>query len=600
MTKKLKKTTKTQKQNNKLPLWDLSDLYKSMDAPEIQQDLAKLKKLAQGFNKSYSGKIASLDASELTQAIKKYEAIAELIGKLSSYAQLLHATDMAKPDYGRFYQDISEKITAISSLVLFFSLEINRIEDADLNKLLKNSRALTHYQPWLRDVRTFRPHQLNDDIERLLHEKQVAGAAAWSRFFDETLSRLKVRIGSKEAPCEQALHMLSDKNAARRKMAAKALGKTFADNIHSFTFITNTLAKDKAIEDEWRKYEKPISSRNLANQVEDEVVNALITAVKSSYPELSHRYYAMKARWLGKKKLAYWDRNAPLPKSADHKYSWPEARNIVLAAYGEFSTELQTLGRKFFDNDWIDVPMRAGKASGAFAHPTVPSAHPYLLLNFQGRQRDVMTLAHELGHGVHQLLSAEQGALMCDTPLTLAETASVFGEQLTFRYLLKRQKTAADRRSMLAHKVEDMLNTVVRQIAFCEFERKIHDARKDGELSAETIGKFWLETQKESLGSAFSFDKEYQYFWAYISHFIHSPFYVYAYAFGDCLVNALYATYQEKPSGFEAKYMKMLRAGGTLRHNDLVAPFGLNTADPAFWQKGLSVISGFIDELESL
>lgn len=587
------------KKSARLPIWDLSDLYSSPSAPQIKKDVSRARKIADKFRESYHGNVAGLSGNDFLKAIKEYEILAELLGKLSSYAQLLHATDMSNNSYGRFYQDISEQVTAISASVLFFSLEINHIDDLTLDKMVSSGKA-ERYLPWLRDVRTFRPHQLSDALERLLHEKQVAGSSAWSRFFDESLARLKVRMSGKDVPCEHALHLLSDKSPAKRKAAAQALEKSFAANIHNFTFITNTLAKDKAIEDEWRRYQHPISARNLANQVEDEVVDALITAVKGSYKQTSHRYYRMKARWLGKKKLEYWDRNAPPQGAPEAKYSWREARDIVLAAYGEFSPQLAKLGQKFFDNNWIDVPMRSGKAPGAFAHPTVPSSHPYLLLNFQGRQRDVMTLAHELGHGVHQILSAGQGALMCDTPLTLAETASVFGEQLTFRYLLKRQKTKAAKRAMLTHKVEDMLNTVVRQVAFCEFERNVHDARKNGELSADEIGKFWLNTQKESLGSAFNFAPGYKYFWAYIPHFIHSPFYVYAYAFGDCLVNALYATYQSGLPDFEKKYFDMLRAGGTLRHNDLVAPFGLDTADPAFWHKGLSIISGFIDELDNL
>ena len=364
-----------------------------------------------------------------------------------------------------------------------------------------------------------------------------------------------------------------------------------------FSLITNTLAKDKEINDTWRKYPRPGSYRNRSNMVEDEVVDALVTAVRGSYGRLSHRYYTMKARWLGLPKLQHWDRNAPLPRDDDRLIEWDEARDRVLTAYGAFSPDLASVGKRFFDNAWIDAAPTPGKSGGAFAHPTVPSAHPYLLLHYHGRTRDVMTLAHELGHGVHQVLAGDQGYLMSGTPLTLAETASVFGEMLTFRALLD-AAPPAQRRIMLASKVEDMLNTVVRQIAFYQFETRVHDERRSGEILPERLGEIWMDVQTESLGPAFEFTPEYNVFWAYIPHFIHSPFYVYAYAFGDCLVNALYSVFQGGHPGFQAKYLAMLRAGGTKRHKELLAPFGLDASDPAFWTKGLDVISGFIDELE--
>jgi oligoendopeptidase F len=366
-----------------------------------------------------------------------------------------------------------------------------------------------------------------------------------------------------------------------------------------FTLITNTLAKDKEIIDKWRRYPRPGSARNRANMVEDEVVEALVSAVRASFPRLSHRYYAMKAKWLGLEKLQHWDRNAPLPDQDDSLIPWPKAVSQVLDAYGAFSPRLAEIGREFFDKPWIDAALRPGKASGAFAHPTVPSAHPYLLVNYHGKARDVMTLAHELGHGVHQVLAAEQGYLMSSTPLTLAETASVFGEMMTFRAVLDAEADPRKRRGLLAAKVEDMLNTVVRQIAFYRFETLLHDERAKGELSSERIGELWMQVQTESLGPAFDFSPEYNVYWSYIPHFIHTPFYVYAYAFGDCLVNALYGVYRDGGvKNFEAKYIEMLRAGGTLRHKELLAPFGLNAADPAFWTRGLDVIAGFIDEIE--
>ncbi|MEL6216417.1 MAG: M3 family oligoendopeptidase, partial [Pseudomonadota bacterium] len=372
------------------------------------------------------------------------------------------------------------------------------------------------------------------------------------------------------------------------------------DNIRLFTLITNTLAKDKEISDRWRGFKDVADSRHLANRVEAPVVNALVDAVTDAYPRLSHRYYVMKARWLGMDKLAHWDRNAPLPEKPERVIAWDEARDMVLNAYGEFAPRMADVARDFFDKRWIDAPTRPGKGSGAFAHPTVPSAHPYVLLNYQGKSRDVMTLAHELGHGVHQVLAADQGVLMARTPLTLAETASVFGEMLTFRRLLGETADPKERKALLAGKVEDMLNTVVRQIAFYKFERKVHEARREGELTSDKIAELWMSVQAESLGPAIEFKPGYETFWAYIPHFIHSPFYVYAYAFGDCLVNSLYALYEDAHPGFVEKYFDMLSAGGSKHHSELLAPFGLDASEPAFWRKGLSMIEGLIDELEAM
>lgn len=582
-----------------LPVWDLNDLYPGLDSAELKRDLAQVAERAAALEKQYKGQIAGLPGNDLAAAIAEYEKLQDLIGRMMSYASLAYAGDMADPKIAGFYQDMQEKLNDITTRLLFLTLEINRLEEPALEKKFMESGQLAHYRPWLRDLRLFRDHQLDDELERLLHEKAVAGRAAWNRLFDETMAGLRFPFGKEQLTAEQVLHKLSDKDGKTRKTAAKSLAKVFRQNVRLFALITNTLAKDKEVEDRWRKYPTPEAYRHLSNCVEPEVVNALTDAVTAAYPKLSHRYYKLKARWMGVKKLPWWDRNAPLPEDHDRVIGWGEAQDIVLKAYGRFSPQLADLGRKFFDNAWIDAPARPGKASGAFAHPTVPSAHPYLLLNYQGRTRDVMTLAHELGHGVHQLLAAEQGPLMADTPLTLAETASVFGEQLTFRALLD-QAGPERRKLMLASKVEDMLNTVVRQIAFFKFERQVHAARREGELTPDRLGEIWLGVQKESLGPALKFDADYSTFWCYIPHFIHSPFYVYAYAFGDCLVNALYARYQDAEQGFQEKYFTMLKAGGTLRHKELLAPFGLDASDPAFWSKGLGVIEGFVEELESL
>jgi oligoendopeptidase F len=583
-----------------LPAWDLNDLYASPEDKRIESDLADAQTAAAAFETEYRGKLAALSGAGLAAALQEYERIEEILGRVMSYAQLLFAADSSNPAQGKFYQTMSERATTISTPLLFFTLELNLLSEDALAEKLRDP-ALARYAPWFRDLRVFLPHQLSDELEKLLHEKEVTGHAAWSRLFDETTTGLKVTVNGEDLTLSAALNKLSDPDRAVRAAAGKAVGEAMAQNEKLFALITNTLAKDKEIIDNWRKYPAPSSARNRANMVEDEVVAALSTAVKGSYGRLSHRYYALKAKWLGLEKLEYWDRNAPLPGDDDRDIPWPEAQARVLAAYGKFNPQLAAIIEPFFEKHWIDAALRPGKSGGAFAHPTVPSAHPYVLMNYHGRTRDVMTLAHELGHGVHQVLAGGQGYLMSGTPLTLAETASVFGEMLTFRSLLDAETDPERRRIMLAQKVEDMLNTVVRQIAFYEFELRIHDERRRGELLPERIGEIWLQVQTESLGPAFHFDEEYRLFWAYVPHFIHSPFYVYAYAFGDCLVNALYGVFQETEdkAGFAEKYLTMLKAGGTLRHKELLAPFGLDASVPEFWQKGLDVIAGFIDELEA-
>ena len=587
-----------------LPEWNLTDLYIGTEDKAIAADFSRLTAEAEAFEAAYRGRVAELDGAALAAAMTRFEAIQQGLGRLHAFAQLTFSADATLPAAGQFFQTITERATAIGTHLLFFALEINRINDATLDARTADP-ALARYAPWLRDLRALRPHQLADDLEKLLHEKDVTGHAAWARLFDETIAGLRLTIAGDEITLAAALNRLSDPDRAAREAAGRAIGTTLQRHTKLFTLITNTIAKDKDIEDCWRRYETPASARNRANMVEDAVVDALVEAVTRAYPRLSHRYYALKARWLGLDRLEHWDRNAPLPGDSDRPIRWDEARSRVLGAYAGFSPEMAEIGAKFFDHAWIDAPPRPGKSGGAFSHPTVPSVHPYILLNYHGRARDVMTLAHELGHGVHQVLAAEQGYLMAQTPLTLAETASVFGEMLTFRALLDAETAPARRRLMLARKVEDMLNTVVRQIAFYQFEQRLHAKRRESELLPEDIGAIWLGVQRESLGPAFNFSDDYRMFWAYVPHFVHSPFYVYAYAFGDCLVNALYAVYQDEAAqghaaDFVRRYLGMLRAGGTLRHRDLLAPFGLDASDPAFWQRGLDVIAGFIDELEQV
>lgn len=579
------------------PRWNLDDLYRDPGDKSLARDLARCDVRSTAFERKYKGKLARLSGDALGKAVVEFENIDEQLGKAISYAQLLYSAAVSDPKVAQFHQTLSERVNDISTKLLFFTLEINRLPDTALRQKLK-ARRLAHYAPWLRDVRVWRPHELSDDMEKLLHEKGPTGRAAWNRLFDETMAGLRFPVGGKNLTSAEAFSRLSDRKAATRKAAALAVGKVLADNVKTFALITNTLVKDKEIEDRWRGFARPVSSRNLSNYVEDEVVDALVSSVKKAYAKTSHRYYRMKAKWMGKKQLDHWDRNAPLPKAAGRAIPWAAAKATVLTAYGAFSPTLAATARQFFDKRWIDAEVRAGKDSGAFSHPVVPSAHPYILMNYQGRSRDVMTLAHELGHGVHQVLAGGCGHFMSQTPLTLAETASVFGEMLTFRRLLAEEKNAARRRALIAGKVEDMINTVVRQTAFYDFETRVHAARRKGELTAEAISDLWLAVQRESLGSGIRLDGDYRYYWAYIPHFVHTPFYVYAYAFGDCLVNSLYATYKKQPAGFEAKYLNMLKSGGVLRHRELLKPFGLNAADPAFWSRGLAMLSGLIDELE--
>jgi oligoendopeptidase F len=588
----------------KLPEWNLADLYSGIDAAEVTRDLTRMDAECVAFETDYKGKLAEHAAKAgggkwLAEAVRRYEAIDDLAGRLGSYAGLIHAGDSVDPAISKFYGDVSERLTNASVHLLFFALELNRVDDAVIERAMQTPE-LGHYRPWIEDLRKDKPYQLEDRVEQLFHEKSQSGYAAWNRLFDQTISGLRFKVGAKELAIEPTLSLLQDRAGEKRKAAAQALAKTFKANERTFALITNTLAKDKEISDRWRSFQDVADSRHLNNRVEREVVDALVGSVRAAYPRLSHRYYRLKAGWFKKKKLAHWDRNAPLPFAATGSIAWPEARNMVLTAYRGFSPEMARIAERFFTDRWIDAPVRPGKAPGAFSHPTTPSAHPYVLMNYQGKPRDVMTLAHELGHGVHQVLAAKNGALMAPTPLTLAETASVFGEMLTFKRLLAETTSARQRQALLAGKVEDMINTVVRQIAFYSFERAIHTERRNGELTAERIGEIWLSVQGESLGPAIDIRPGYESFWMYIPHFIHSPFYVYAYAFGDCLVNSLYAVYENAQSGFAERYLAMLAAGGTKHYSDLLKPFGLDARDPKFWDGGLSVISGMIDELEGM
>jgi oligoendopeptidase F len=587
-----------------LPEWDLTDLYPGMDSAAFRDDLARAEGECKSFAERYRGTLDALARSHDASAghgaaVQRYEAIEDLIGRLMSYAGLVYSGDTTDPQRAKFYGDTQERLTAASSDLLFFTLELNRIDDAVLEQAM-GTEPLARYRPWLEDVRKDKPYQLDDKLEQLFHEKSVTGRAAWNRLFDETIAGLRFDVRGEELTLEPTLNKLQDTDESVRKDAAEALARVFKAHVRTFTLITNTLAKDKEISDRWRGFEDVADARHLANRVEREVVEALVAAVSEAYPRLSHRYYALKARWFGRDALDFWDRNAPLPRVAQRTIPWSEARETVLSAYADFSPRMADIARRFFDGRWIDAPVRPGKAPGAFAHPTVPSAHPYVLLNYQGKPRDVMTLAHELGHGVHQVLAAPNGALMAPTPLTLAEMASVFGEMLTFRRLLDETRDPVQRKAMLAAKVEDMINTVVRQIAFYAFERKVHLERRKGELTPESLCDLWMSVQAESLGPAIRLGPGYETFWTYIPHFIHSPFYVYAYAFGDCLVNSLYGLYEQASEGFVERYFALLSAGGSKPYGELLAPFGLDARHPSFWQIGLAMIERLIGELEGM
>jgi oligoendopeptidase F len=586
-----------------LPEWNLADLYAGMDDADVREDLDRADAESIAFAQAYKGKLDKLAAeagggSALAEAVRRYEALDDLLGRLGSYAGLIHAGNTLDPARAKFYADVQDRLTTASTHLLFFVLELNRIDDALLEAAMRDP-ALGHYRPWLEDIRKEKPYQLEDRVEQLFHEKSVTTHSAWNRLFDETIAGMRFKVGGQVLTIEPTLNLLLSSEPRQRKAAAQALAKVFKENLRAFTLITNVLAKDKEISDRWRGFADVADSRHLANRVEPEVIAALVDAVRAAYPRISHRYYALKASWFGKKRLPQWDRSAPLPKAPTRTIGWNEAKATVLTAYGAFSPVMAEIAERFFNNDWIDAPVRPGKSPGAFSHPTVPSAHPYVLLNYQGKPRDVMTLAHELGHGVHQVLAARNGALMAPTPLTLAETASVFGEMLTFRKLLA-NAGRKERKAMLAAKVEDMINTVVRQIAFYTFERKVHTDRRKGELTADQLNAHWLEVQQESLGPAIEIKPGYETYWCYIPHFLHTPFYVYAYAFGDCLVNSLYAVYEHVNEGFAERYLDMLAAGGTKHYSELLAPFGLNARDPAFWQGGLGVIERMIGELEAL
>ncbi|MBB93494.1 MAG: oligoendopeptidase F [Rhodobacteraceae bacterium] len=582
-----------------LPVWDLTDLYASPEASELLADLDFVETGCASFAADYEGKLADLDAAGFLVCVQRNEALSTKMGRIMSYAGLRYYQKTTDAGRAKFLSDMQEKITNFSTPMVFFTLELNRLPDDHLDTLFAEDADLARYKPVFDRIRAMKPHQLSDELENFLHDLGVVGDA-WERLFDETIAGLIFDVAGETRNIEGTLTLMTEQDRALREEAAREVASVLGDNVKTFARVHNTQAKEKEIIDRWRKMPSAQHGRHLSNHVEPEVVEALRTAVVNAYPRLSHRYYELKRQWLGLDRMQVWDRNAPLPMEDDRKIGWDEAEKTVMDAYGAFDPRMTEIAAPFFSKGWIDAGVTEGKAPGAFAHPTVTEVHPYILLNYLGKPRDVMTLAHELGHGVHQVLAAGQGEMLSSTPLTLAETASVFGEMLTFRKLLDQAETPQQRKVLLAGKVEDMINTVVRQIAFYDFECKLHEARRGGELTPDQINELWMSVQGESLGPAFDFMDGYEVFWSYIPHFVHSPFYVYAYAFGDGLVNALYSVYAEGEPGFQDKYFDMLKAGGSKHHKELLAPFGLDASDPAFWNKGLAMIAGFIDELEAM
>ena len=585
--------------NNQLPIWNLSEIYKDIKDPNIGKDIKEISKLSNEFLKKWKGRIKELSATDFVNCIEKYQAINESIYKIGTHSSLTFATNMEDPEISRYNSSISDQITEILSSLIFFTLELSKIDDKTIESWMKENSA-QKWQPFITILRKRNPYLLDPLVEEILIEKSATGRAAWVRLFDETSAALRFPFRKDLLSEAEILNLLSDSDPENRKIAGKSLSEILDKNKRIFAMILNVISRDRYIEDNKRGFQRIMSSRNLDNDVEDEVVDALVNTVDKAMPKLTHRYYKWKAKQFGKNKLDWWDRNAPLPQTSENPIKWVDAKNIILDSFSSFHPKISNLAELFFKNNWIDASVRQGKASGAFAHPSVPSLHPYILVNYQGKIRDVMTLAHELGHGVHQILAAKNGLLMAETPLTLAETASVFGEMLVFRKLLD-ESSVEQKKQLLAGKIEDMLNTVARQIGFHQFEVKFHEARIKSELTPDEISDIWMETQSHAVGPYVNLNNDYRVLWGYIPHFVHTPFYVYAYAFGDSLVNALWYAYQQSDKDeFSKKYIDMLSSGGTKSHNDLLKPFNLSAYEDSFWDKGITMITSLMDELEEL
>lgn len=587
----------------RLPVWDLTDLYAGPDDPKIAADFQTGATHVRELAKLQGQFIAARANAErlgllIDQAASLYEKAMDDMGGALAYATLASTIDRENTRIAKLMSDLQAQASMISADSLFLSLELNKLEDWEIENALKAVDKTQRWRPWLRRIRASRPHELSAELERLMLERMPA-IGQWTRLFDETLTRLRVKVGKESLTLNEALTRLSAPEPEVRKGAAFGLTEAFKENAPVLALCLNTLAFEKQVEDRWRKYENPAASRHLANEVDKDAVDAMAEAVSESYANLSHRYYAIKAKILGKKQLDFWDRSAPLTQDVQKQYSWDEAKAIVLQSFAQMGSEFEERARTFFEKPWIDAAPRAGKSSGAYAHPVTANRHPYVMLNFTGDRREVLTLAHELGHAVHQTLCQPLGSILADTPLTLAETASIFAEGLVFEHLVA-SASKEDKKALLAGKIEDGLNSVIRQIAFHRFEERFHAARMEGEVAIDQINALWLDVMGESLGPAIKLNEGYEYWWAYISHFVHAPFYVYAYSFGDLLVSALMEKRREDPQAFTPLYRNLLAGGGTKTYTEALAPFGMNPREKAFWKMGVARLEGLIDGFEAL
>ena len=585
------------------PEWNLSDLYKGPSDPAIDTDLQAARAAVDELVRlkgAFLGARANAERLGLlvNQAMTLTERSTNLLSAPAAYASLSASVARDDPAWAKFESDLRAREAAISADTVFLTLELNKLEEWEIEAAFKANPAAARWRPWIRRVRLSREHELTPDLERLLVDRGPA-VANWSRLYDETLARLSVRVDGAALTLSEALNRLSDPQPARRASAAAALSQSLEAVAPVQGLCLNTIAFEKQVEDRWRKFASPAQPRHIANEVDAEAVDALEAAVVEAYPRVSHRYYALKAKALGKDTLDYWDRNAPLSQESARRYSWVEAQDMVLSAFSSLAPAFAEKARRMFDQSWIDARPRPGKASGAYSHPVSADKHPYVFMNFMGERRDVLTLAHELGHAVHQMLAAPLGTLLADTPLTLAETASIFGEGLVFERLLA-DATPAERRGLLAGKIEDALNTVFRQIAFHRFETRFHAERLQGELSAGQIGAVWLEVMGESLGPAVTLNAGYEHYWTYVSHFVHAPFYVYAYAFGDLLVSALMERRRADPASFAPLYEALLSAGGSKTYVEALAPFRMDARQKSFWAEGCARLERLVDEFETL
>ena len=589
----------------KPPTWDLSDLYASADDPAIEKALTNVIRRAKKFHDNHAGKLLSskrISPKRLADALKEYESIVEQAGKAASFAQLLHEADTSDQRHGALLASVMQQLTQAQSLLMFFDLEWMDVPDDVAERVLRG-KPLAHYRPYLTFARRYRPHKLSEDEEQVVNQLCNTGSRAWHRFFDQFTAALRfsVKINGKTRELSQSdtLDLLHEADRRKRIAGARGMTEGLRKNERTLAFVFNTLLWDAQIDDEMRSYAQPMAARNLDNQIDQKTVDTLIKSVEAGFP-IVNRYYKLKSRLLKIKKLADYDRYAPLSDSTP-RVSWTKARKTVTEAFGQFSPRMAEIADEFFEKRWIDAPVRPGKAGGAFSASTVPSVHPYILMNFAGKMRDVMTLAHELGHGVHQYLSRQQGILQASTPLTLAETASVFAEMLVFERLMAEQDDPKVKLSLLCGKIEDIFATVFRQVAMTRFEQMIHKARREhGELPVETFNKFWNEANAAMFGDSLELTDGYGWWWSYVPHFVRTPFYCYAYAFGELLVIALYGQYQAQGASFVPKYMELLSSGGTGSPDDLLEPLGIDIRKPAFWKKGITFIDKLVTQAEKL